>query len=522
MFARVFDTAKRILSRSPSVPGGSSDIRETPPNNADASMVMTRGGVETPGAATPVAATPRSSGKKRVGKRELEALDTPTQAKRQRKASSTPKKKVIEETPEPDAPVDEPAQESAGDTSDTITVTIPSSKEGKQSSAKKIPIRRRSSPQVMVGKLSPPAFAAAESFEDAIQDDLLGTISTPELRSGSKKADGSPTPKAKTAKVSTPSSTKKTRGRPRKVQHEDPHTVEITQTTTTKIVDEIPSSSFESSHAPIPSQETPTSAQPKKAHKRFGSEEPIERVVAHTQGSKRNSAPQPTEQNDDSASDSDEAPEVVTTATATSKAQAAKADADRAQRAQQQKEQAKRQAREELVAAQQAAKREREEKKAKKLARQAAKQAKDTPASEDDVSSRSALDIPHSLPALLPTSLLETITDQRPPTPPPTRHGKTEEELRQEKLSHHIKFLERTEKPVKDVKKGKLSVAVLGRGNDVLPPKASRESRNVREHWLKGRELQKKGKAGKPNFGKGRMERRGVVGGVKGFLKGED
>jgi hypothetical protein len=120
---------------------------------------------------------------------------------------------------------------------------------------------------------------------------------------------------------------------------------------------------------------------------------------------------------------------------------------------------------------------------------------------------------------LLPASLLETIDDQRPPTPPPQRRGKTEEELRKEKLNHHIKFLERVDKPAKDVKKGKLSVAVLAQQNRVLPPKVSRNTKNVREHWLKSREVEKtRGKPG-VRFGK-RMERRPH--GNRGFLRNGD
>ena len=51
-------------------------------------MVTTRGGTETPGAPAPTP-TPRSSTRKAAGKRELESLETPTQAKRQRKSAPT-------------------------------------------------------------------------------------------------------------------------------------------------------------------------------------------------------------------------------------------------------------------------------------------------------------------------------------------------------------------------------------------------------------------------------------------------
>lgn len=520
MFTRIFDTAKHLWSRSPSVPGRSSEARESPPAtapSAHATMVTTRGGIETPGAATP-----RSSAKKRVGKRELDALDTPTQTKRQKKATPPSKRKVVQETPEPDG-----VQESDQDTSDTIALEQPETPGVLGSnSAKKglLPIRRRSSPKVVVAKPSPPLSTATESFEEAIEDDTPvptqeTVYHTPNLRSASKKTtpksrrgdEGSPTPKAQASKDKTPTSAKKTRGRPKKVQEVDePHSLEVTQTTTT-VVNEIPTST-------AASEQTPITPRAKKAHKRFGSEEPIPEAVVEIP-----TVEEEQDDDDDDASDSDDAPEVVTTATAISKALAAQAEADRALRAQQTKETAKRQAREELLAAQQAAKRERDEKKAKKLARIQAQQqstaATTTTTSEDESTPRPAFEIPTN--GLLPESLLATIDAQRPPTPPPSGRGKTEEQLRKEKLNHHVKFLERTEKPAKDVKKGNLSVAVLGRKNGVLPPKGNKNTGNVRENWLKGRTVQKK-KGGKTMFQKGKMERRAVGAGVRGFLKGED
>lgn len=528
MFARVLDTAKRILSRTPSIPGASSEFTEVPPTaapSADAAMVTTRGGTETPGAATP-----RSSVRKQVGKRELELLDTPARAKRQRKAVSAPKK-----TDADHGATIMSTKESSDDTSDTITVAVqPSSSEKAVETAtaenESLAIRRRSSPQVIVAKLSPPASTASASFEQPIQDDepaIAARIvhstqesqpSTEHIESTLKATSPSSTPKGKPPKKSsTPSSITKQSGKPRKTTiSNDAHTIELTTTTTTRIIDEVPSSSYESENAPICFDEAsePTQ-QPSKIHKRFGSEEIIHRTVVNTQPVEH---PQETNP-DDSASDSDEAPEVVTTAAATSIARATQAEAQRASLAQQQKESAKRRAREELIAAQQAAKREREEKKARKLAR---KQAKTAAKADSDDEQAPVIQKPGTmgagLPALLPDSLLATLPDQRAPTPPPARRGKTEEELRREKLNHHIKFLERAEKPIKDLKKGNLMVAVLGQHNKVLPPKMSKGSSDVRERWLKGRGVQKK--SGKGKIGKGKMERKRFGGG--GFLKGED
>jgi len=528
MFARVFDTAKRILSHTPSISGASGEVIEALPTAApvaDAAMVTTRGGTETPGAATPW-----SSVKKPAGKRELETLETPSRAKRQRKTASAPKKTDAEHVP-----ATLPSQESSGDTSDTIAVAVPPSlieKAVGTGSAKKgsLAIRRRSSPQVVVAKLSPPASTASASFEQGIQDDGSGLTPksvhrTPKPRSGAKHS--TPTPKAagasSTAKGKTPkksdtsaSSTKQS-GKSRKASHaEDTHTVELTKTTT-RIIDEVPSSSYESEFAPILFEEASESTpQPNKVHKRFSSEEPADSTIVDIQPAE---LPEEINDDDDSASDSDEAPEVVTAAAATSKARASQAEAQRASLAQQQKEAAKRRAREELIAAQQAAKRERDEKKARKLARKQAKTAVKVDSDIEQVPVHYSGKIEAGLPALLPDSLLATLPDQRAPTPPPIRRGKTEEELRREKLNHHIKFLERSEKPIKDLKKGNLMVAVLGQHNKVLPPKMNNQSRNVRERWLKGRTVQrKKGAKGKVDSRK--VERRQCRGG--GFLRGED
>ncbi|KAI4936166.1 hypothetical protein J4E85_001495 [Alternaria conjuncta] len=502
-------------------------------------MVTTRGGTETPGAPTP---TPRSSTRKAAGKRELESLETPTQTKRQRKSAptSSSKKRSAKQAADLDAPSQGLSHESVEDISDTIAVAAAPATQDPQTPTQDefLPLRRRSSPHVVVSRKSPDDSTATDSFgegrEEAPATSQNPSFYTPAQQPGSgsgsvyatpattfKQPEGSPTPKAKTGDGQTlaPGSAKRGRGRPKKVVE-----------TPSKFPDEIPTSSYESSTAPIPSQgDAPPSAQPEKTHRRFGSEEPAESQdspVAIKQGHKRYEASQPIESlpptqtsqvDQDEASDSDdEAPEVVTTAAAGSKARAAQAEADRAQKAQQAKEQAKRQAREELVAAQQAAKREHEEKKAKKLAKKAAKEAKAAAGpldKEPEVASRMDIDVSNGL---LPASLLETIDDQRPPTPPPQRRGKTEEELRKEKLNHHIKFLERVDKPAKDVKKGKLSVAVLAQQNRVLPPKVNRNTKNVREHWLKGREMDKKG--GKPGvrFGK-KLERRPH--GNRGFLR---
>ncbi|KAF2821286.1 hypothetical protein CC86DRAFT_302699 [Ophiobolus disseminans] len=524
MLTHIFNTAKRILSRSPSAQEHSIETEETAPithgpsHGIEVTMVTTRRGTETPGQEV----TPRSSAKRKVGKRELEALDTPTAVKRQRK--SPPKKKEpsqLAATTEEDA-----TQDSTEDTSDTIAVSVPATEA--QSAEGKLPIRRRSSPKVVVAKLSPPAYTQADGGDKAIEDDVPASTQdsvyeTPDQHSGSvyatpatrKKVDGSPTPRDR--RHNERASAKKSSGRKKKtsVESED-NSADVTPT---------------HEQAPITSQDAPfTPSQPEKAHVRFGSEEPTttqQSITMNLQGHKRYEALESTQDaeledamqvDDDDASDSDEAPEVVTTTAAVSKARASERDTARALLAQETKELIKRKTREKLIADQQAEKRKREEHKAKKLAKQIARQQSAIDEQSIETEAPAAIDR-NNLPALLPTSLLSNLSDQRAPTPPPARRGKTEEELRKEKLNHHIKFLERTDKGPKDLKKGKLSVAVLRQQNKFLPPKANRDTRNVREKWLKGRQVETRKVKGGKGIG-GKVERRAF--GNRGFLRGED
>lgn len=507
MFAQLFGAAKRAISRTPSYQGPSSEARETvpeiptsdpapqdPTDTTDvAKMVTTRRGTETPSLATPA-----SSAKKRVGKRELDALETPTQAKRQRKTvvevtrnlRSTPKKGGAAATGA------ESTQDSADDAVSETDEATP-----KPEKTSPLAIRRRSSPKVVVQPSSPvtgdaPTQDGFHTPEPASSEAAFVTPFT------SKKAlQGSPTPKA--AKTETPAAAKKARGRPKKAQKEE-------------IQDEIPSSTQESSIA------SPTGAPP-TAHVRFGSEEPSANAKGHT----RYEAPAaPADQDEDSADDSDEAPEMVSTSAAASKAAAAHADTTRALAAQQEKERKKREAREQRLAAEQAAKRERDALKAQKAAVRAAKAARLSSVAEGpaDAEQDSTSAAPASssridraaLPSLLPTDLLDTLGDVRLPTPPPETRGKSDEQRRAEKLNHHIKFLEQSSKAPKDKRIGKHHVAVLGHARKALPPKVSRDTKGVREAWLKGRKGQMA--KGKPRVGKTQRAKFGSG----GFLRGED
>ncbi|KAJ4985523.1 hypothetical protein SVAN01_08994 [Stagonosporopsis vannaccii] len=501
MFAQLFDAAKRAISRTPSYQGAPSEAREevpeiptsdpAPQDTTDtAKMVTTRRGTETPSLATPA-----SSSKKRVGKRELEALDTPTQAKRQRK-TVVEVTRTLRSTPRKGG-----AATNAESTQDSADEAVSETEEATPKPEKTSPlaIRRRSSPRVVVEPSSPvtgdaPTQDGFHTPEPASSEAAFVTPFT------SKKAlQGSPTPKA--AKTETPAAAKKARGRPKKAQKDE-------------VQEEIPSSTQESSVA------SPAVAPP-KAHVRFGSEEPSVNAKGHTRY-EAPAAPTPAVEDEDSADDSDEAPEMVSTSAAASKAAAAQADTSRALAALQEKERKKREAREQRIAAEQAAKRERDALKAQKAAARAAKAARlssvaEVPSDAEEDSTSTHTNIPRaSLPSLLPTSLLDTLGDVRPPTPPPETRGKTDEQLRAEKLNHHIKFLEQSSKTPKDKRVGKHHVAVLVQARKALPPKVSRDTKGVREAWLKGRQGQ--GVKGKPRVGKTQR----VKFGAGGFLRGED
>ncbi|KAH6625564.1 hypothetical protein C7974DRAFT_425202 [Boeremia exigua] len=486
MFAQLFGAARRAISRTPSYQGPSSDAAEQVPeiptsdpaplHPESAAMVTTRRGTETPGMSTPA-----GSAKKFVGKRELEALESPSQPKRQkttvvevtRKLRSTPRKGATE--------ISDSASE----------IDEPTPKPKKTSPLAR---RRRSSPKVVVAPSS-------DAGDDAHTQD---GFHTPEPASSeaafvtpftSKKAlAGSHTPAS--AKNETPTVAKKARGRPKKAQKQD-------------IPEEIPSSTQESSVA----------SPPAPAHVRFGSEEPAAAPPA---------VPAPTpapveDEDEDSDSDSDAAPETVSASAAVRAAAAATADTTRALTAQAAKERAKADARAARLAAEQAAKRDREARKAEKAARHAAKAAR-LAVTADDV--EDAMDsgederTPHTaLPSLLPASLLANLSATRPPTPPPETPNTSAEAQHKAKLARHIKFLEQSSQAPKERRVGKHRVAVLGQRKGVLADKVGKGGRGVREGWLKGRDgTGKKGGKGKAVGGKGGQ--RAKFGGG-GFLRGD-
>lgn len=573
MFARVFGTAKRILSRSPSYQEESEEAIQDIPRSADdaadtAAMVTTRRGTGTAGS---VQSTPASSTRSVKGKRhlELEMQETLTPTKRRRKAASKEEAATEESSDKAQDSIEAPADgaESADTTADVKSIPHRTrSKKSVDLTVASTPIARRASPKIVIPEPNSERSAdEADVFYTPAQHSFANTVDEDD-REGSL----TPRPTSKATKA-TPASGKGSgkRGRPRK--HSKPNLPQQSPKASI-LAEEIPSSTWESEQAPLSpvklddtaesARETASSeeqqesdadtardgaegllttkdkpskdqvqnlaslgiafedvaadttvAAPRK-HKRFGSEEPATTTVQN----EPIEAPAVAEPEDD-GSDSDEAPEMVTTSVAASKAKATAEETKRALQAQHTKEEKRRQERADRIAQEQAEKREREEKKARKLAKSQAKLAR-RQRREGSSPARAPMDVDmHNLPDLLPESILEAAGDRRAPTPPLVRGGKTEEELRKEKLNRHIKFLDRGEKPIKDVKKGKVNVSVLAQRNALLAPKVNRDTKNIREHWLKGREAQRKGRGGRKGVTFKKMERRAVPG---GFLRGGD
>ena len=282
--------------------------------------------------------------------------------------------------------------------------------------------------------------------------------------------------------------------------------------------------------------------QPEKSHIRFADEDTVithptgmlngERVrfgpakpsdEASTKPSNADTEMKDQAEYQDSDSDSDEAPETITVASAISKAKKAEQEAARALLAAANKEKQKRKERAERVAEEQKAKKKREAKAAKKLAKQMAREKEDEDEDMDDaedqemVDSEEKLDI-NNLPTLLPTSLLASAPEKRPAALPTTAliPGKSAAVLAKEKLNRHIKFAEHGEKQVKDKKKGPVSVRVLEKGNPVLPPKVNKDTRNIREKWLRGRREEKVDKRGRRIWSGEKVRRKEVN---RGFLR---
>ncbi|EON64410.1 hypothetical protein W97_03641 [Coniosporium apollinis CBS 100218] len=279
-----------------------------------------------------------------------------------------------------------------------------------------------------------------------------------------------------------------------------------------------------SSTEPTPKPSRPPPAPvPKSTHIRFGSEEPPPPASAPLEipsSSQPSNADLPA--GSDDASD-DEAPETITTASALAAARAREQEAVRAAEQRDEAERKRRRERDERTRRQAEKKERRRERKEREKAKGAGVLELDAAApAVDEVADDAAPALLHpptkldvnNLPALLPEELLAAAPEVRPPTPPPPAAAQAVAR----KAKHH-RFLDADERPPKDVKRGPVSVRVLQQTNRLLAPKASANSRNLREAWLKGR--QGLGRGGGKGGGKGmvgaKIERRAKKG---GFLVG--
>ncbi|KAI4214730.1 MAG: hypothetical protein LQ351_002805 [Letrouitia transgressa] len=247
-----------------------------------------------------------------------------------------------------------------------------------------------------------------------------------------------------------------------------------------------------------------------KTHKRFHSEEPPP-SSPNPEPAQPPSNPEKAEQDNKDDDDDDTAPEteLITHPSLASTSASASAAAARAQK---EAAKQKRRARDSLLKAQKQHKRGRERKHKHK-----SKERGDIVPSPPSPPSPSALDQEGeggngelAIPDLLPLELLAEEPAPRAPTPPfPSEHRPAQQtSLKAQKR----KLLDQDPRPRKDIKVGKYKVRVLEAlvSQTGLPPKASKNSKAVRERWLVGREGAK---------GKMCVERRGWGVGGGGFVR---
>ncbi|KAF2763468.1 hypothetical protein EJ05DRAFT_472362 [Pseudovirgaria hyperparasitica] len=171
----------------------------------------------------------------------------------------------------------------------------------------------------------------------------------------------------------------------------------------------------------------------------------------------------PQDDSEDESSSDDEAPETITTMAAQSQVAKAEAAATEAAEKQATAAKLKRQARDAAL---------------KERAR------KNLKASTRITAGTST----SSLPDLLPAHILAT---ERPATPEPGSEVPAALTLEQQKRNRHLKFIEEGEKKAKDVRRGPVKVRVLEKTNMLLAPKVHKDTKNLRDSWLRGREVAK-------------------------------
>ncbi|RJE21373.1 hypothetical protein PHISCL_06277 [Aspergillus sclerotialis] len=218
----------------------------------------------------------------------------------------------------------------------------------------------------------------------------------------------------------------------------------------------------------------------KKNHVRFGSEEPDLPVDLQEE------VPEEKQDNQEDGEESsdDDAPEAIDNSAQMSKI---KAEAQKLHQAKQREAQLKKEKRKQLDE-----QRKLQAKLANRKLEAVSKPSIGT--SGDDLVSESTETLQGSItndsrrlavPALLPDEILNAAPAARPPTPP------AEDDTTARK-PNKLKFLDKVEKPPKDVKMGDVTIRVLDeaasqkKNKTTLPPKASKVGRNSRDNWLKG------------------------------------
>lgn len=236
---------------------------------------------------------------------------------------------------------------------------------------------------------------------------------------------------------------------------------------------------------------------PKSTHKRFDSVEP-EPFQPLPQDAKQDEV---TLSDNPSDIDDDEAPETVTASSGQAHALTAVLEQAKAAAGLKRERKLKRQERDVKLKKQaKSAKRAHKADLARKSSKPngAVDEAIDTPTPSANAQAPHKAKQP--LPALLPDHILAEEPPIRPLIPLPPSTGKIFTPSKK-------RFLDLKQKPPKDIKKGRVNIRILQEGSGILPPKASRQGKALREAWLMGRR------------GKGSLVERRKMRGQGGFVR---
>lgn len=231
-----------------------------------------------------------------------------------------------------------------------------------------------------------------------------------------------------------------------------------------------------------------TLPQPKSTHKRFSSQEP---TLPSSPPPRVTNEPKPLSPSNnlssDDEEDDDEAPETVTATVGQTLARAKALDEAKAATQLERERKRKRKERDERLKAQ--------AKTTKRNGKSGASNAKtarmDEAVGDEDTPPPQPSTKPSNtkppLPPLLPSHILAS------PTPPPTLPPLPSTFTPNPPPNQKRKFPTLDPKPPKDIKKGNVRIRVLEEGNAMLPPKASMTGRSIRERWLMGRGVERRG-----------------------------